>query len=49
MSGKSASKRFIPGTLSDKLVPVLFGLILIGLLAVLILVAMSSLGIIPGV
>ena len=43
------SQRFAPSALTDKLVPVALGLILLGLLAVLVLVGLSVLGITPGV
>ena len=47
MSGKQ-SQRFILSGWSEKLVPVLLSLILLGLLATLVLVGLSVLGITPG-
>ena len=47
MSTKN-SQRFKPSTITEKLVPVLLMLILLGLLAVLVIVAMAMLGFTPG-
>jgi hypothetical protein len=45
---RKQSQRFDPSGWTAKLVPVLLGLILLGLLAVLVLVGLSVLGITPG-
>ncbi|HEY3312450.1 MAG TPA: hypothetical protein VGK00_12490 [Anaerolineales bacterium] len=42
------SQRFKPSSLAEKFVPVLFALILLGLLAVIVLVVLAMLGLTPG-
>jgi hypothetical protein len=42
------TQRFKPSTLTEKLVPVLFVLIALGLLAVLVVVGLAVLGVTPG-
>ena len=44
---KRASKRFKPSRLSERLVPILLVILLIGLSATLLIVVLSMLGIIP--
>ena len=48
MSAKN-SQRYKPSALTEKLVPVLFALIMLGLLTVLVLVVLAVLGLTPGV
>jgi len=43
------SQRFIPSTLTEKLVPFLLAVILLGLLAVFIVIALALLRLTPGV
>jgi hypothetical protein len=43
------SQRFKPSTLTEKFVPVLLLLILLGLLAVLVVIGLAVLGLTPGV
>jgi hypothetical protein len=45
---KNQSQRFAPSVWTRHLVPVLLGLILLGLLATLVLVGLSVVGITPG-
>lgn len=42
------SQRFKPSNLTEKLVPVLFILILLGLLAVIVVVGLAMVGLTPG-
>jgi hypothetical protein len=45
---KRKSRRFTPTGWSERLVPILIGVILVGLVAVLAIVALSLLGLTPG-
>jgi hypothetical protein len=42
------SKRFVPNTLSEKVVPLILALLLLGLAATLAIVILSALGLTPG-
>jgi len=43
------SKRFSASKWSERIVPILMGLILLGLLATILIVALSVLGLTPGI
>jgi hypothetical protein len=49
MAGKRSSKRFIPSAWIDRLVPLLLVLLAIALLATLVVVALSLMGLTPGI
>jgi hypothetical protein len=49
MTGKRLSKRFIPSAWMDRLVPLLLGLLAIALLATVVVVVLSLIGLTPGV
>ncbi len=45
---KRPSKRFVPSRWSERLVPVLLAILLLGLLATMALIALSMMGLTPG-
>jgi len=49
MAGKRSSKRFTPSAWMDRLVPLLLALLAIALLATVVVVLLSLLGVTPGV
>jgi len=47
MTEPRRSKRFSPSAVTEKLIPVLLAVLLLSLLAVIVIVALSLLGVIP--